>query len=552
MKMKKILATLLAAGMLLSMASCSPSAASSGASSQTGAASGTESKTDKTVRGNITFPLSDTKEELSVWTEQLSNVVSDFDTNQMTKWYEDLTNVHIKWTAVPTADKQTQLNLSLSSDAHPDIYGGDFGTTEVQLYGGKVFLALNDLMDKGYLPNTKEWMDSTEALQQLYAPDGNLYGFPCVQLEYHMRSQNKLFINSEWLKKLNMEKPTTTEEFKQMLIAFRDNDMNGNGDTTDEVPLSGSQNSWAADPIPFLMSAFILPGSSYTVADKDGKVTFTANQNAWRDGLKYINDLYNEKLFDDSIFVQDGTQLTALVAEKVVGVVAGAWQGVFADGENVKFTDYDYLLPLQGPTGLRQTGTNAVGEMNSIAYKDVITTSCKNPELAAQWLDYWLSDEGTKILIYGFENVNFTFSNEKAINGITPSYNRFPENNDNINTKWGNKSVPEHYTFDNYYASTAEPGSSSVLLYEAGKAYMQYEVNNGFPLVSWVTDADKLAEYNELRKAITDYVKQAASEFVIGSRNVNDDAAWKAYCDELNTLGVDRYIQLTEEVKFGK
>lgn len=37
--------------------------------------------------------------------------------------------------------------------------------------------------------------------------------------------------------------PTTTDEFYEMLVAFRDQDANGNGDPNDELPLLGS-SSW--------------------------------------------------------------------------------------------------------------------------------------------------------------------------------------------------------------------------------------------------------------------------------------------------------------------
>lgn len=52
-----------------------------------------------------------------------------------------------------------------------------------------------------------------------------------------MESNGIQFINKAWLDQLGLEVPTTTEELYELLCAFRDNDMNGNGDTTDEIPL---------------------------------------------------------------------------------------------------------------------------------------------------------------------------------------------------------------------------------------------------------------------------------------------------------------------------
>lgn len=44
-------------------------------------------------------------------------------------------------------------------------------------------------------------------------------------------------INVEWLEKLYFDMPTTTEELKEVLIAFKTKDPNGNG-KADEIPLS--------------------------------------------------------------------------------------------------------------------------------------------------------------------------------------------------------------------------------------------------------------------------------------------------------------------------
>ena len=77
------------------------------------------------VLGKISFPLSEETVELTVWTEQLPTV-EDFNTNYTTQWYEKLTNVHINWIAVPTAERKTKLNISLAGNSYPDIYGGDF------------------------------------------------------------------------------------------------------------------------------------------------------------------------------------------------------------------------------------------------------------------------------------------------------------------------------------------------------------------------------------------------------------------------------------------
>ena len=49
------------------------------------------------------------------------------------------------------------------------------------------------------------------------------------------------FLNMDWMNRLNLQVPTTIDEFTDVLRAFRDNDANGDGDPTNEIPLAGGK-----------------------------------------------------------------------------------------------------------------------------------------------------------------------------------------------------------------------------------------------------------------------------------------------------------------------
>ena len=52
-------------------------------------------------------------------------------------------------------------------------------------------------------------------------------------------SYPKLWFNYDWLEKLGLEEPQTTEELYEVLKAFKTQDPNGNG-KANEIPLTGS------------------------------------------------------------------------------------------------------------------------------------------------------------------------------------------------------------------------------------------------------------------------------------------------------------------------
>ena len=176
----------------------------------------------------------------------------------------------------------------------------------------------------------------------------------------------------------------------------------------------------------------------------------------------------------------------------------------------------------------------------------------QHPEIAAQWLDFFVSKEGTTIIQKGFEGRQYEIVDEPAISGAEKSMKVFKLENTVQNETWGNKTVPERVTPEIYYGVPAVAGSQDVALYEGGKAYIPFEAWTGFPLTSWASDADMQAEISELTSLLNEYVAQSVAEFVTGGRDINDDAQWNSYVDELRAMGMDRLVELTQQVNFGK
>lgn len=109
------------------------------------------------------------------------------------------------------------------------------------------------------------------------APDGKIYGLTGLNECFHCSYPNKMWVNTKWLDQLNMKVPATTEEFKEMLKAFKTKDPNGNG-KADEVPLSGSTENFGVHIIPYLMNGFIYDDDRNYLILNQGKVEMAANK----------------------------------------------------------------------------------------------------------------------------------------------------------------------------------------------------------------------------------------------------------------------------------
>ena len=272
------------------------------------------------------FPLTQEPATLRVFTSGNSNV-EDFATNAFTKWYEEKTGVKVDFTvAAGTGDDVTQaLNLLLASGDYPDVILIPYGvvsTSQLAFYGQQgIFLPLNDLIEEVGVETKRIFEIYPQAETVSTAPDGNIYALPTVNECYHCSLGAKMWIYQPWLDRLGLEMPTTTEEFRAVLQAFKTQDPNGNGEA-DEIPLAASPLVWNGNLDIFLGSAFITNPQSHLVLS-DGAVDVTYTKPEFREALRYIHSLYEAGLIAPASLTQDEDGLSRMLnsEEVIVGAV---------------------------------------------------------------------------------------------------------------------------------------------------------------------------------------------------------------------------------------
>ena len=267
---------------------------------------------------------------------QTHSMVSDYDDNYLTKYIEDLTGIDIEFYELPPAKADVRTNVSLlaaSSDDLPDVLLTDALTPETILSYGEsgVFVPLDDYVDNAeLLPNFNAIPeeDRSVMLETMTMANGHMYSFVRFEPEIWNYTPYRTFINGAWLDKLGLEVPTTTDELKEVLIAFRDNDPNGNG-IQDELGVYGYQGKYGQNTIASIMNAFVYYNDqifNYGLdLAPDGKTVYAPfTSDGWREGLKYMNDIYNEGVLAPSIFTDADSQFKARLNEtdNVVGLVS--------------------------------------------------------------------------------------------------------------------------------------------------------------------------------------------------------------------------------------
>ena len=312
------------------------------------------------------------------------------------KRLEEQTNVHVDWRTIQSDQWGETIQLEMSNaKTLPDfVFNAGFGEADLLKYGKQgVIINLEEYIDK-YMPNLKKVFEQAPEYKAMCMDaDGHIWALPWIeQLGYQKTAiqllDNMPFINVAWLEFLGLDMPTTTDEFEQVLIAFRDNaaalkaefDIDG-----DIIPMSCIMNDGGQDPY-ILINGF---GEGYgdpdtwkhLVVTDDGKVVSDATSEGFKKGTAWLHSLYEQGLIDVEAFTQDWSTYVAKGKSGRYGVCF-SW-------------DIGNIATLEGwePLPMLKADTKCITP-DTAAYTSgfqrgrcVVTAMAQNPALICSWLD---------------------------------------------------------------------------------------------------------------------------------------------------------------------
>ncbi|OMF22712.1 ABC transporter substrate-binding protein [Paenibacillus sp. FSL H8-0548] len=546
--MKKRLVSLLAVVMMTSMVL--------GACSTDNKPSNAATNKPQTEETGATAPV-----EISLFAVQETNI--DLPTNKFTKFVEEKFNIKLKFESTPPDGAKEKRQISLASGDYPDAYMlpgyiDQFTQADVVKYGKQgVLVPLNDLIEK-YAPNIKAAMEKDSDLKAFNtAPDGNIYGLVAYSQCFHCSYPNKMWINTKWLDKLQLEMPKTPEEFKAVLKAFKTQDPNGNG-IADEVPLSGSTEDFGVRVIPFLMNGFVYDDDRNYLNLTNGKVESAALKPEWKEGLTYIKSLYDEGLIDPGAFAQNAEAFKKIGENgdaQILGAGAGMHPAIFVniDVGNTNSADYNPVPPLTGPHG--SFATHDGGGVAPGA-KFVITNKASEEQQIAliKLVDYMFTEEGQTNSASGMEGIDWRKPKEGEValgEGVEPKVATIPsvEGDAPRNAGWSGTAhfyMPREYR-DSWVQGTDIYDSANYerRLYQATLQYQGHEPKELFPLWAiWIDNAE-VDEASILQTNIKSYIEQNALQFITGNKSLEKD--WDNYLKGLQDLKINRYLEILQK-----
>ena len=482
------------------------------------------------------------------------------------KWAED-TGVEFDWQSIPNEGAQEKINLMLASgedlpDAFWNFGDGKSGNIVVQYADQDIFLPTEGLINE-YMPNLKKILDDHPQYRaEITAPNGHTYGFPYIEEMYGLvLTGGPLLINKTWLDQVGKEVPTTVDEWVDCLKAFRDGgDLNGNGEA-DEIPMAtwfgatdsfGSYNMFYRFTGTFGCADSYCGGNAY--ADHlrliDGKVTFTAMDEAFRKTAEFFNMLYNENLIWNGSFEADesASYKTSLIKEDVARI--GCF-GTWTDQEITNLDVHDEYVPLprlEGEAG-KMGFANNYSELQDSS-DTAITTTCKFPHVIARFVDYMVGDPAISIQSnWGAEGYNYKLDE----NGIlrTPldeqgryvaqqegaDYADFGKARTNSTTARGSMIV-----LNEYYETVAGYAYDAVQLLEWQRVNGKDEVLEEYDTIPRVMmTVEELTRLAQIQPTVSDIVDRYINTWV--TSGVTDDN-WNAYLGELEAAGVNDVVSI--------
>lgn len=488
--------------------------------------------------------------------------------NLQTQELEELTGIHLEWIVVADSDIKTKLNLLLSSGEAPDIIMTGVGSSNrldkaavASLGNQGLIIPLNQYYDTVSVGYQAAFEELPGLRDYITTPNGNIYDMPNVDGSLHVQYNMKCWINTQWLENLNLSMPTTTEEFYEVLKAFKEQDANGNGDPNDEIPLSAVTSGAGTQIDGFLMNPFQLTPENDRLYVDNGVVTYSPVQDEYQEGLRFLQRLYKEGLLNPESFTQDKNhqvEVNESGDEPVIGCFLAQRPGYACDLStepySKKWEQYQSLAPLKGPDGTAIAAWNPY-----IMYESgmlFISNQCKEPEAAFRLIDYLATTEGTYRSAFGVEGEDWRMAEpgELGLDGKQALVTMLPEaraSSDNI--RWdqlaGLVRTPEICagvtTNPDPYADGVRPlDGRQVVMYKGSQEHelVQQDISSVMP--DLFMEDQYIDEMAQLKTAITDCTREYIVAFITGSKDIDKD--WDSYKAALESNGLSRYLEILQ------
>lgn len=474
------------------------------------------------------YTLSDSGETLSLWypaAGAFQNMI-DYSEQARLKETEALTGVHIDLVLANMENANQTLNLMAASGDFTDmiqnpnmITGGVTAAVE-----NEMLLPLNDLYEE-YMPHYKAIRESVKAYEKdSKLEDGTL---PMAYAFYKEGYGINLgpVIRQDWLDELGLDAPVTYDDYHDVLTAFKNQK---NADSALWIPYTGTVSGYLAAGY----------GTGSEMLCKDGTVYYGPITDEYREFLGMMKEWYSEGLI-----YSDFATYTASTQYAPDELISHDRTGIF-------YSTVAMITEFEGKSSSGMTlsaipdAVQKEGDKNHVCHNyslvlgigTGISTTCENPELAAQWLDFQYTQKGFMLNNYGEEGVSYELDDQG-----NPHFTDLITNNPD--------GLPLPIAIEKY-ACMSGPFVNDYTRMNTGYTQAQEEASdiwtgtsdNEWMVANVPLETEESAEYNSALNEVSTYSAAQIAKFITGEADL--DKEWDQYVSTCQELGVQSMIDI--------
>lgn len=436
---------------------------------------------------------------------------------------EEKLNIDLQYDCAPSSSYNEKEQLAMASGEMPDIL---YHHAAADVY-------LEQWAEEGIILALDEWLPKYENITSQLTPEmqeafrSNTTGKISAITRPHVINKWGFVINKTWLENLNLEIPTTVDELKNVLIAFAQNDPDGNGvnDTYGTTIGMGNftdytNNGWA--------SAY---GLSFIKDDVTGEYNTIPRMSGYMPYLTFFREIYEAGALDPE-WILSGTSLSGPnAAEKLftgkVGVMMDIPGAIINHVSTYGKEILDNFITI-APMKNIYTGEANFYTIPPMWGCYMINAECDHLDKVFEFIDYCYSPEGWALLHMGVEGIHYN-----SYDFETRTVDRTPEQAALLATH-----TTAGATFCNYYDGKGPIISDDPELIEA---YWK-DVNAVEPFVNHVTvpynRAPGYAEFDMEHPDANTHLHQYETQYIMGEI---DEATFKNFLET-------EYYPLSEEM----
>lgn len=486
-------------------------------------------------------------------------------TDDVAKKITELTGVTLKFEHPVAGDTQA-VPLMIASGEYPDMIFAKGDTSK--------------LVDAGAIIKLDKYMDkSGDNLKALYGDQINRLRYsnddPSIYTVGTYGAVNKVFdpsgtmqLQHQVLKEMGYPEIKTIYDYEKVMKEYLEkNPTTADGQKRIGLSLMASDWRWLITVGNIASLASGIPDDGqFSVSDETGEATYKFLLPEVKEYFKWLNHMNAEGLLDPESFTQkEDTYKAKIAAGKVVGLSDAYWDyqsaAITLVGEGKEDQTYARLPVVIDASKQKDQTLKNYGFSGGFGFG--ISSTCKDPERAFEFLDWMASDEAQVLVNWGIEGTHYKV-NDEGKREFLPEIQELKNTDPDFTKKTG----VNYYVYpfpqrgigaldkngDSYSTTTIES-----MMANYNKA--EKETLAGYKVEAWpdlfpsdeelgVSKHGQVWQLNIpsdsdmaiIQKKADDYIQQEATQAVLGKPE-DFDKAWDKIIETLKSYDIDKVNQ---------